>query len=183
MRRALLVVVVVLIVGGLLAVVFTSRPALEDARDDTESAWAPIVQPLAARYAQLATLVDQLETVVASTGVQNESIPELRSALARWNEVAGGDDAEAQVEAANAVEAQVGQVRTVVLSSASLGQVATIRQALAAFDAAVPPADVVGAYNEAVREYQRTREEALRRPVASLLGYEAVPTFEPSPAS
>jgi hypothetical protein len=183
MRKALLALLVIVIVGGIAAVVLTSRPALNDARDDTETAWTPLVAPLDARYEQLNGLVSQLETVVASTGIQNENIPALKSALARWNEVAGGDDASDQVEAANTIESRVGQDRLVVLSSASLGQVAPIQQALAAFDAARPSAEAVGAYNEAVRKYQRTREEALRRPVASLLGYEAIPTFEPSPAA
>jgi hypothetical protein len=183
MRKALLAILVIAIVGGMVAVVFTSRPALDDARKETETAWAPLVEPLDARYAQLTALVSQLETVVAATGVQNENIPALKGSIAQWDEVADGDDAQDQVEAANAVEARVGQVRMVVLSSASLGQVAPIQQALAAFDAAQPPAEDVAAYNEAVRKYQRTREEALRRPVAGLLGYGAIPTFEPAPAA
>jgi len=72
----------------------------------------------------------------------------------------------------------VGRMRALVAGSARLGQAADLQAAFTAFDTQVPPADEIAAYNESVRSYQRTREEALHRPVAQLLGFGAIPTFE-----
>lgn len=48
------VVVLVLLITGAVALMLTARPRLEDRRDDVDRAWAPLREPLAARYEQLA---------------------------------------------------------------------------------------------------------------------------------
>ncbi|MGZ8766615.1 MAG: hypothetical protein ACXW2C_13085, partial [Acidimicrobiia bacterium] len=55
-----------------------------------------------------------------------------------------------------------------------------VSDARTAFDQTAAPAELVAAYNEAVRKYQRTRESTARRLVAQVFDYGPIPTFEPS---
>ena len=54
--RRLAVVVLLLLIAGAVALVLTTRPGLEDKRDDVESAWTPLRAPLGGRYERLAAV-------------------------------------------------------------------------------------------------------------------------------
>lgn len=183
MRKIVVLIVVVGVVVGAAALVFTSRPALADARDETEQSWKPLMAPLTARYAQLEPLAAQLEGVAAATGTENPEVSRLSATMRRWSETIDGDSAVRQVEAANDLEAAVGRVRMVVAGSARLRQAVEIQETFTAFAAEAPSPDDVAAYNDSVRRYQRTREEALRRPVARLFGFGPIPTLELTPTT
>ncbi len=180
MRRAVVVLVIVALVGGAIALVVTSRPDLNKTRDATATAWKPLVAPLTVRYAALTTLVTQVNATLAAAGEGSTDLAAFKVALARWTAAAKANDAKAMVSAANDLEARVGQLRAVLGSSARLTQTAAITDSKAAFEKTVVPAALVNAYNESVRQYQRTRESTAKRLVAEIFGYGPIPTFEPS---
>lgn len=181
MRRLAVFVVLGAIIAGGAAIVFTGRPALSDARDETEATWAPILPRLEARYAQLDLLGTQLQGIADTTGIENPEVRQLAVATLRWNKAVEGGSAVSQVKAANDLETRMGRMRLLVAGSARLAQAIQIQATFDAFDAEAPPADEVAAYNDAVRSYQRTREEALRRPVAEIFGFGPIPTLELTP--
>ncbi len=180
MRKAVIVLVLVAIVGAGVALVVTSRPDLDKTRDATATAWTPLVVPLNARYGALSTLVSQFDATLAAAGEKNADLQGLKGALVRWTFAAKSTDAKNMVEAADDLEARVGQLQAVLGSSARLTQTPTVVQAKDAFDKTTAPAILVTRYNEAVRKYQRTRESTARRLVAELFGYGPIETFEPS---
>jgi hypothetical protein len=180
MRKALIVLMLVALVGGAIALVVTSRPELNKTRDATVAAWQPLIEPLNVRYQALAALVTRLDTTLQAAGEENSELQELKGALLRWSVATEGTDATTMVEAADELEARVGKLRAVLGASARLTQAQQVNQATAAFDQAAAPAELVTAYNESVRKYQRTRESTAKRLVAQLFGYGAIPTFEPS---
>ena len=183
MRRAVIVLVIVAIVGGAVALVVTSRPDLDKTRDATATAWKPLVVPLSARYVALSALVNQFDAALAASGEDNTDLEAMKVALTRWTAAVKGTDATTMVSAANDLEARVGQLRSVLDSSARLTQNPAVVAAKKQFDQTVAPAELVTAYDEAVRKYQRTRESTSKRLVAQVFGYGAIPTFEPSLAT
>jgi hypothetical protein len=183
MRRAVVVLVIVAVVGGAVALVVTSRPDLDKRRDATATAWKPLVAPLDTRYFALARLVGTFDATLAAAGEQNADLQGLKLALLRWTAATKTGDASKMVVAADDLEARVGQLQAVLDSSARLTQTRSVVESKTAFEQNVAPAVLVTTYNEAVREYQRTRESTAKRLVAELFGYGPIPTFEPSLAS
>jgi hypothetical protein len=174
--RRLVVVVMLLLIAGAVALVLTSRPRLEDKRDEVDRAWTPLRAPLVARYEQLAGVNAQM----AAAGAGDRSVTRaLGTTLARWDRLrrAGNGDADAGAEAetANQLEGLAARLRAIVQSSDRLRGVDPLNQALAAFQGAVPPLPAVKKYNDAAQEYEDTRNSFLRRPVAGLFGYESRP--------
>jgi len=183
MRKAVVVLVLVAIVSAALALVVTGRPELNKTRDATETAWTPLVEPLNARYSALAVLATQTEAALQAAGEDSIGQARLKLALDRWRSAAKADDAEKMVAAANDLEARVGQLRAVLNASIRLSQTPEVSDARTAFDQTAAPSQLVAAYNEAVRKYQRTRESTPRRLVAQVFEYGPIPTFEPSLAT
>ncbi len=183
MRKGLALLVLVVLVGLALVLVVTSRPELNTARDATESTWNPLIAPLNARYAALAVLVDQTDAALQATGEGTVDEAGMKVALQRWTAATKSDDSKKMVAAANELEARVGQLRAVLNASVRLSQTPPVAEARTAFDQTAAPAELVAAYNEAVRKYQRTRESTARRLVAQVFGYGPIPTFEPSLAT
>ena len=183
MRKAVVVLVLVAIVGAAVALVVTARPDLNETRDATETAWTPLVEPLDARYAALAVLATQTEAALEATDEGTIDQAALRVALGRWRSAEKADDAQKMVATANDLEARVGQLRAVLNASIRLSQTPEVSDARTAFDQTAAPAELVAAYNEAVRRYQRTRESTARRLVAQVFDYGPIPTFEPSLAT
>jgi hypothetical protein len=172
--RRLAVLLVVLVIAGAVVLVLTTRPQLEDRRDDVDGAWTPLRGPLTARYDRLAAVNAQM----AAAGAGERAIArELETTLTRWARLRqAGDanaDAEAETETANQLEGLATRLQAVVLSSDRLRGIDPLNQAIAAFQgsAATPP--VIETYNDAVEEYEDTRTSLLRRPAADLFGFDS----------
>jgi hypothetical protein len=171
-RFAILGVVLLLVVA--IALVFTGRPRLEDDRDRVDDRWAPLRDPLAQRYAQLAVALDQLEQ---AGGGDRDVAKELARALDRWNDLQASDDAEAEAEASNTLEGLAARLGKTVNGSARLSTVQPLLDALVLFTQTAPPTDAITAYNDAAERYQHTRESARYAFVARLLGYDSRPAL------
>jgi hypothetical protein len=174
--RRLAVVVVVLLVIGAVAVVLTIRPKLEDRRSDVDRTWTPLRGPLGERYARLGEANAQL---AAAGGGERDVARALGISLGRWGDLrrAGDGDADADAEAqtANQLEGLATRLQALVSSSDRLRASDPLNQAIAAFQGTVPPPPAVTAYNRAVRGYEDERNGLVRRPVASLFGYNSRP--------
>jgi len=156
--------------------VLTTRPQLDDGRDDVDRAWTPVRAPLTARYERLAAV----HAEATSAGAGDRGVTrQLGLTLARWDRLrrAGDADADAEAEAttANQLEGLAARLRAVVLSSDRLRGVDPVNQALAAFQGTAPEPRTRQAYNDAVQDYEDTRTSFVRRPVADLFGYDPRP--------
>ncbi len=172
----LLVLVIVVIAGTAVALVVTARPDLSDGRAAVDSRWAPLRAPLSTRYDGLG----QLAAALGEAGAGDRSYAvDLADEIVRWEALAGRDEPDAGAEAgsANRLEGLAARARVNVSRSARLNRDPEITQGLAAFDAALVPNDAVEAYNRAVRRYQATRTDTLKRIPAGLLGYDARPVL------
>jgi hypothetical protein len=176
--RRLAVVVLVLVVAGVVALVLTTRPKLDDRRNDVDRAWTPLRGPLGERYAKLAEANAQL---AAAGGGERDASRALGLGLARWGQLrrAKDDDADADAEArtADQLEGLATRLQAVVSSSDRLRASDALNQAIAAFQGTVPPPPAVTAYNRAVGDYEDERNGLLRSPVASVFGYDSRPTL------
>jgi hypothetical protein len=171
-RFAILGVVLLLVVA--IALVFTGRPRLEDDRDRVDDRWAPLRDPLAQRYDQLAVVLDQLEQ---AGGGDRDVAQELSRALDRWNDLEDSDDAGAEAEVSNTLEGLATRLGRAVNGSARLSMVQPLLDAVALFTQTVPPADATTAYNDAAERYQHTRESARYAFIARLFGYHSRPAL------
>jgi hypothetical protein len=178
MRRRVgcLAVVVVLLAAGAVALVLTTRPQLDDRHDEVDRAWTPLRAPLTLRYERLAAV--QGEATTAGAGDRGVT-RELGAALDRWNRLrAAGDrdvDVEAEAGSANQLEGFASRLRAVVLSSDRLRGVDALNQTIATLQGTAPPLPAIKRYNDAVDEYEDTRNSLLRRPMIDLFGYESRP--------
>src|SRR6266567_1256540 len=163
--RRLAVVVLVLLVVGAIALVLTTRPKLEDARNGVDRAWTPLRGPLSDRYAKLAEANAQL---AAAGGGERDVSRAL--GLGRWGELArakdGDADADAEAQTADQLEGLATRLQAVVSSSDRLRGSDALTQAIAAFQGTVPPSPAVTTYNRAVRDYEDERNGLLRSPIA-----------------
>jgi hypothetical protein len=181
--RRLAVVVLVLLLAGAAALVLTTRPKLDDGRDEIDGAWRPLRGLLAARYDQLAAM----NAEVAAAGAGERAVTrELGTTLARWGELrrAGDDNADADAEArtADRLEGLATRLQAVVSSSDRLRAVAPLNERIVAFQGTGQPLlPAIKTYNDAVRDYEDERNGVLRSPVASMFGYDSRPQLLLSP--
>ena len=176
--RRLAVVVLVLLVVGVVALVLTTRPKLEDSRNAVDHAWTPVRGPLAERYNRLGEVNAQL---AAAGGGERDVARALGLRLARWGELQrarpGDADAASEAETADQLEGLATRLQAVVASSDRLRAADSLNQAIAAFQGTGTPQlqATVKTYNNSVRDYEDDRNGLLRSPVASLFGYESRP--------
>lgn len=169
-RRVLLLVLVIVVVGGTAALMVTARPALSDGRDAVDARWEPLRPSLATRYTGLGQLAAAL--TAAGAGDRSYAI-DLADETGRWATLADDStpDADAEAATANRLEGLAVRTRVNVARSARLSRDPGIVEAFAAFDAALVSSPDAQRYNRAVRRYQVTRTDALKRIPAALLGY------------
>jgi hypothetical protein len=177
--RRLAVVVLLLLIAGAVALVLTTRPQLEDHRDDVDRAWTPLRAPIAlpARYERLAAVHAEMTTAGAGDRAVTR---ELGTSLARWDRLRrapdGDADADAEATTADELEGLATRLNAVVLSSDRLKGVESLNRTIAEFQGTAPPLlPAVKTYNAAVQEYEDTRNGLLRRPAVDLFGYESRP--------
>jgi hypothetical protein len=174
--RWILLVLIVALVGGAVALVVVERPKLDDARSAVDARWKPLRAPgqLVARYQ---ALTDALAKFDAAGGAGRGVSKDLHAALTTWQR-AQRDGGAAQVEAANAVEAQGTRLVANALGSQRIRGITDVTSALTTFATTRPNVTLVRAYNTAVDRYEDERTGALQQPVARVLGYDARPVLE-----
>ena len=172
----ILVLVVVLVLGALVALAVTAKSPLDERRDAVDGRWAPLRTPLAARYEALGQVAAGLEA--AGVGERTYSV-DLAERLDEWKKLAASTSPNVGSEAsvANQLEGLATRVRTNVSASARLSRDEGLAGAFTAFDSALVPLPSVTAYNRAVRRYEDTRHDTLKRIPARILGFEARPTL------
>ena len=174
-RVGLLVLVVVLLLGAVVVgLVVTARSPLQDGRDAVDGRWVPLRAPLAARYEALGQVAAGLDA--AGAGERTYAV-DLDERLDEWNRLAesASPDAGAEAAAANELEGLATRVRTNVAASGRLLRDQGLADAFTAFDSALVPQPAVAAYNRAVRRYEDTRRETMKRIPARMLGFDARP--------
>lgn len=167
---------VVVLVGGAAALVVTQRPKLDDARTKIDAAWRPLraADQLPLRYQ---TLTGALSAFDAAGGTDRAVSKDLHAALGAWDRALKGDGATAQVQAANAVEAQGTRLVANALGSARMKSDRAVTDSLTKFADTVPDPALVAAYNRAAHDYEDVRTGALAQPVARLLGFGGRPVL------
>jgi hypothetical protein len=172
-----LLALVVVVIGGAVALVLVERPKLDDARTATEQAWKPLTadDQLVARSQKLEGALSAFDAV----GGSDRSVShDLHAALKVWAAALKDGSTTDQVKAANAVEAQGARLWANVTGNARFAEQAAVKDALAAWAGTKPPAPAIQRFNRASRDYEDTRNDLLARPVALVLGYDAIPTFQ-----
>jgi hypothetical protein len=180
-RRALIVIALVLLVGGGI-LVLTSRPDLQNARDDVNARWRALRPGLEQRYALLA---QANAATKAAGGPERDLVSEVERALTAW-QTDRTKSVDTQVDDANELEALGRRLTNTVDQSARLQAIPTVVTTATRFDDARMPV-AADAFNNAVRHYEDSRGGSLRRPIASVLGFSSitsldVPTTAPSSA-
>ena len=170
--RQLLPFLVVLLIVGALALVLSSRPQLEDARDEVDARWRAVAAPLSARYELLAAASTAAR---ANTGPAGAVAAEVDTALAAWAEARDGEVAGA-VDAANDLEGLGRRLVAAVAASPALAGDPAVQAAIAGFATAAPP-EPATPFVTAVRAYEDERDGPLRGVVAEALGYDAIPVL------
>ena len=174
--RRFALVLAALVVVVVVVLVFTSRPRLEDDRDATEAVWTEDLRtPLSDRYALLTDVVVQLR----EAGADDRDVTQaLARELDRWDGLrrASDPDVAAQVESSNRLEGLWARAEVSIARSPRLSASAPLLVARQAFVASAPPQPAVEAYNRAAQEYQDTREGLRYGFVASVFGYDGLPT-------
>ena len=173
--RWLALALVALVVVAVVVAVVSVQPALSDARDRVDQAWAPLRPALVARYQSLAAV--EL-TLVAAGGQARTVTKDLSVALTQWQHDVRVDDPATQAPLANDLEGLALRVKANFVASDRLRGNPGLVAALGAFDQAVVSPPAVAVYNRAVRDFQQQRSGAVHHLVASLFGFDARPTLE-----
>lgn len=166
--RRIVLIVAALLVAATVVLVVTVRPGLQDDSEAVGDTWKPLVAPLTTRYAALGGVVTALE----GAGAQDRDVTRsLKRALSDWELLRATTDTVGQSTTANQLEGLAARVRATLKRSERFKGNPAITQAMTAFDATVPPANLVARYNDAVLRYERARNGTWARVVASLDGY------------
>jgi hypothetical protein len=164
-----LLVVALLVVAGVS--VLTARPDLQDAKHGVDATWAPLAADLNGRYFRLEGADQRLH---ALTGPSRALVGDLDAALSDWSAMRKHGTVTQQVEAANALEA----IALRIASAPRVQDDAQAHAALTAFSGQAPPS-AAKAFNDAVVHYHKALQGPVRSVVASVFGYDEVPTFDP----
>ena len=170
--RRYLPLLLVLVAVGLLAIVLTSRPDLEDARNEVDTRWEALAAPLNARYELLAAASAAASNNVGPAG---EIAAEVNAALNDWADSVDRDVADA-VAAANALEGLGRRLDAAIGASPTLSNDAAVMTAMTDFATADPP-EPASQFTAAVRAYEDERDGPVRGVLADALGYEPIPVL------
>jgi hypothetical protein len=174
LRRVLPLLVVLLVVAAL-ALTLIARSDLSNAREDVDARWSALAVPLDTRY-------DTLALVSAATrpnaGAATATLDELDAAYKEWTALRdNGSDVAAQVTAANRQEALARRVIATVAASPKLSADPQVTAAVDAFTGLSVP-EPLPRFDDAVHAYQDQRDGPIRRPIAAVLAYDAIPTID-----
>ncbi len=176
-RPTVVVITLVALLGATGYLLLSTRSTLDSERGRVEARWGALSPSLASRYQRLGGLVTAFE----GAGARDRDVTvALRRDLRRWDDAVRGGrtDPGAAVSVANRLEGLTARARSVVAGSRRLQGVAPVTQALAAVDASPPPLAQVAGFNAAVERYEDERSSSVRAPVAPLLGFDRLDTFQ-----
>jgi hypothetical protein len=172
--RWILLAVLVALVAAVATAVIVEKPTLDDDEQAVDARWGDLRDALRPRYEAL----DQAVTTLGAIGESDRAVTQdLTTELAAWTDALDGGSATRQTEIANRVEGQARRLRANVFASPRLAQSTELASAIDEFGAAEPAAELVDAYNRAVRTYEDDRTDTFRRVVAVLFGFGARPLF------
>jgi hypothetical protein len=178
LRRGVLLVLVLALVGAL-AFFFTTRPGLEDARDDVDATWSAALAPLDARY----TLLGEANAPLRNRpGPAGQLATEVDEGVARWLEAREGEDRAATVAAANELEGLGRRIVVLVHASTTLAADPAVKGPVDAYAGAALPPELIE-YSDAVLKYEDERKGPVRSVVADLFGYDSVTVIATPPPS
>jgi hypothetical protein len=163
--------VLLFLIAGLVALVLTSRPDLEDARKEVDRRWDAVTAPLDERYTLLAAANG---AVGARPGPPGEISADVSQALENWVDARRDGDRDRAISAANDLEGLGRRFVLVVGASRSLTADPAVMEAVNAFASSPSPAELA-AFRDAVRAYENERDGPARTIVAGMFGYDAVP--------
>jgi O-acetyl-ADP-ribose deacetylase (regulator of RNase III) len=171
-RRALLgFALVVLVGGGVLAL--TARSDLKSARATVNSRWQALRPALETRYALLAAANT---ATGAAGGPERDIVRSIDTALTDWQRDKTAS-VPTQIDDANALEALGRRLTTTVTASARLKALPAVMTAATNFGKATVP-ESARTFNRAVRDFEDARGGSVRRPIANLLGYDSIASFD-----
>jgi hypothetical protein len=170
-------VCIVLAVVIAFVAIFTARPDQQDAKRDVGAAWQPLADDLNERYILLVAADNQMRDL---PGPVSELADDVHTALQRWTRVKEQESVEPQVRAANTLEALGRRLVAAAQDSQRVQEHQEAKRAVEAFSDAPTPGQRVAAYNAAVRRYAQERRGPIRGVVATMLGHEDIPAFEPA---
>jgi hypothetical protein len=170
-------VCVVLAVVIALVAVFSARPDQQDAKRDVGAAWQPLADDLNERYILLVAADNEVRQV---PGPVSELADDVHSALQRWRRASERNSIEPQVRAANTLEALSRRLVAAATVSQHVQTDEKAKRAVDAFSSAPTPGARVATYNAAVRRYAQERSGPVRGLVATVLGHDEIPAFEPA---
>jgi hypothetical protein len=173
--RWILLALLVVVVGGIVALVLTQQPKLDDARAEVDDTWKPLRADVRLRYQ---TLEGALSAFDAAGGKGRDVSRDLHAALTAWHRSLRDGGPDAQVRAANAVEAEGRRLTTNALGSERIKANPAVTDSLSKFANTKPDLLLVVAYNHAVRGYEDERTSTLAQPVARVLGFDARPVLQ-----
>jgi hypothetical protein len=176
-RVFLPLLIAAVIVMGFTAILVT-RPDLQKAEDKVDATWRALETKLTARYELLSAADERLRTI---PGPVQQIATDVDAAFARWQTFRGNASVDAQVKAANTLEA-LG--RRLVVTAARSPRVAADQVTKNAIALYVDDDGLAGGetFNAAVAAYQEERRGPIRGIVASLLGQEDVPALDTTSA-
>ena len=182
--RVLVPLVVVIALVAAAVSLFTARPDLENAKRTLERAWTPVAQRLGDHYELLTAADGKLHGLA---GPVRELADDVRPAILRWQGAVQSRDVDAQVNAANELEALGHRLVATARNSKRARADAAATAAVEAYAtdpayAAATTVAAVDAFNRAVATYAEQRRGPVRGAVASLLGDHDIPAFASVPA-
>lgn len=161
-------------------VVVTGRSQLVDQRNDVDAAWNDLREPLTARYLSLGEIAALAEEVGGARTV----ITNTQDALEEWTQTGAtgtaARDPEREVRLANELEGLGARLATNVRESPRLNASADLIAAVDAYPTTLPPAELIDAYDRAVRTYDEDRNALRYRATASLFGFGSRSAFAPA---
>ena len=177
--RVLLPLAIVIAVVAAAVSLFTARPDLEHAKRGLDRAWTPVATRLGAHYTLLSAADGKLRGL---SGPVRELADDVKVAIVRWQGAVASRDVEAQVHAANDLEALGHRLVATARDSRRVRADAGVSAAVEAYatDPAYATATTtaaVDAFNRAVNTYEQQRRGPVRAVVASLLGDDDIPAF------
>ncbi len=178
LRRFAFVALVLALVAAPVVFALTARPDLEDARQQVDDQWAQLRPGLVERYESLAAAND----AAAATGLEAEVLDDLDRSLDEWSVRRRDEDPAAEVQVANSLEGLGTRLAAAASSAPRLAADDALTFALAVYGDRAPNTELVADYSEAVRAYEDSRNDALRRPFSGLFGFDDRADFAPAAA-
>jgi hypothetical protein len=173
--RVLLPVVLIALVVAAVSSVVSARPDLRQAQRKVDASWNTLAPQLDQRYT---TRLDNAATLTAKVAGPVKTVAaDVTAGIGRWKTVYQHGSVNAQVNAANDLEALGRRLVATASASPRVAADPAAKQALAAY-VADPTLATAGTFNETVAQYERERSGPLRHVVASLLGDGDISAFD-----